>query len=238
MHSSFWVSQALFPSAVSENRLTYNGNAVAGCQRDHIEKCISFSKMVSGLCLPGMSSLNHQEAISGPNSLEDQKCFLKFCRLLPSWLLIHHVSQMDGRWKLLQSECYCSRGFFEMSWGIQPNSEWKCVSSAIDTWAVNLSCQWLQWILLYGVFSAVKKGKKMLQHRWSVYRNLQFAQSLNSLFQIRTQIINISIWIVFLVVCRTETQCTICFLQQTERTKPLYHKSLLKYATIIPEPLI
>ena len=179
----FECSLALFPSGVSGNRLTYNRDAAVGWQSDHMRKCSSFSKMVSGLCLPGMSSLTQQEALSGPNSLEDQKWFLKFWGLLPSWLLVHHLSQMDGRWKPLQPECYCSRGFCEMSWGIQPRSKWKCVSSAIDTWAVNLSCQWLQWILLHGVLFAVKK---LLQRKRSVYRNIQFSLTLDSLFKIRS----------------------------------------------------
>lgn len=111
----------------------------------------SLHKMVGGLCIPGISSLIQQEALREPNSLENQKCFLNFVEGggVPSWHLIHHLVQMDGRWKLLQAECYCSRGFCEMNWGIQPSSKWKCVFRAIDTWAVNLSCQWLQWILLH-----------------------------------------------------------------------------------------
>lgn len=153
----FECSPAWFPSGVSGIRFAYSRGAVVGWQSDRVRKCIS-CKTVSGLCLPGMSSLTRQEAPSGPNSLEDQKWFLKFWGLLPSWLLIHHLVKMGRRWKLLQSECDCSRGFCEMSWGIQPSSKWKCVSSAIDTWAVNLSCQWLQWILLRGVLFAVKKN--------------------------------------------------------------------------------
>lgn len=152
-------SPAFFPSGVSGNRLAYSRDAAVEWQSDHTRKCISLRKMVSGLCLLGVSSPTQQEDLSGLNSSEDQKQVLKFWGLLPSWLLIRHLVQMDRRWKLLQSECYCSRGFCEMSWGIQPSSKWKYVSSATDTWAVNLSCQQLQWILLHGVLLAVKKKK-------------------------------------------------------------------------------
>lgn len=134
-------------------------------------------KMVGGLCIPGISSLIQQEAIREPNSLENQKCFLNFVEGggVPSWHLIHHLVQMDGRWKLLQAECYCSRRFCEMSWGTQPSSKWKCVFRAIDTWAVNLSCQWLQWILLHDS----SRCKRLMQHRRSLSHWLNDSYSLH-----------------------------------------------------------
>lgn len=83
---------------MSENRLTCNRNAVVGWQNDNVRKHIPFGNMVSGLWLPGMSSLTWQEALSGPNSLDDEKWFLlKFWGLLPSWcLLIISTRWMEG----------------------------------------------------------------------------------------------------------------------------------------------
>lgn len=173
----FECSPAFFPSGVSGNRLAYSRDAAVEWQSDHRRKCISFCKMVSRLCLLAMSSLTQQEDLSGLNSLEDQKQVLKFWGLLPSWLLIHHLVQMDRRWKLLQSECYCWRGFCEMSWGIQPSSKWKYVSSAIDTWAVNLSCQQLQWILLHGVLALKKMApaQTISPEKYTAFTESQFA---------------------------------------------------------------
>lgn len=71
---------------------------MVGWQNDNVRKHIPFGNMVSGLWLPGMSSLTWQEALSGPNSLEDEKWFLlKFWGLLPSWcLLIISTRWMEG----------------------------------------------------------------------------------------------------------------------------------------------
>lgn len=45
----FECSPTLFPSGVSENRLTYNRHAVVGWQNGHVRKYIPFGNMVSGL---------------------------------------------------------------------------------------------------------------------------------------------------------------------------------------------
>lgn len=94
----FECSPTLFPSGVSGNRLTCNRDAVVGWQNDHVRKHISFGNMVSRPCLPGVSSISQQEALSGPNSLEDQKWFLlKFWGPLRSWcLFIISTRWMEG----------------------------------------------------------------------------------------------------------------------------------------------
>lgn len=131
-------------------------------------------KMVGGLCIPGIFSLIQP---CKPNGLENQKCFLNCVEGggVPSWHLIHHLVQMDGRWKLLQAERYCSRRFCEMNWGILPSSKWKSVFRAIDTWAVNLSCQWLQWIWLHDSSWC----KRLMQCRRSLSHWLNDSYSLH-----------------------------------------------------------
>lgn len=51
----FECSPALFPSGVSEGRLTYDRHAAVGWQNDHVRKYTPFGAMVSGLRYPGTS---------------------------------------------------------------------------------------------------------------------------------------------------------------------------------------